>query len=795
MHRSPLHLIVVVYRMAALNTPSNPAGNGQKISQKKSPIQEPLRYRTKSLYLLAFYVAILLIPWVMTCVMMVRPLDATSYTRQGFGLPASVLLNILASLDVITVLEKIQAVLAIPIVSGFLAQAAVVYAQRRSPDQKLSLQQLIALADRPWANVISWFRCLSSNNGTGSWLAVFGGLFVLLVAVTPAIQSLLVKFEVFTIATCGEMPVWSCNPANIATVVGLDPEPAALEYFPQSLAVQQVAKKTQLVSELDVQPYLWPEHWTSISDAEAIETGTFLWYDEAFPSEKYFVSALQNGTNTGVLREHALRLNSTSACVTVPASEFPQTCPGDRPFVTNLTAPDTLDIRICVPGVYGQTPWTLSRDRQDISEEMWIDVVPQLWEYDINQYNFTLRCTTNSTRGYFEISNYRNNDNPGPLLEKWPSQEELEKDFNDYLGVGGDFAIPSVINNDTDSNLFILGPAPADPFNIEELYAAGPLMTSALALFGNQSFFSVARNATNSSTARSALSSICLFDAIPFTRLDSEGFSTALDTCSELQWMLDNEDNDVFYLQLMYTVYTWIASFSENQTATTALNIATYFANEAVLTNTAAQGYTHNSREIYFDSGTVLIRPRWTLAGVITVSILIGLQVLGLCLIIAYCYSVPTWTGSFDAFAMLRMGAELQRVQHVRFAGIRDTDKRDLAALTRIDGLVGVVDNHEQREPEERHGAKENPPLVNQLVGESASTEIDFNESQTVYSGVSVDGDKSGEDRDERAKEEGLEPPFHLAVGAPGLITKDLVPGRKRRWNRTKVTKTEDGQV
>ncbi|PYI03330.1 hypothetical protein BO78DRAFT_472076 [Aspergillus sclerotiicarbonarius CBS 121057] len=782
--------------MVALNPPPKPPGNAQKKSKKKSPVMEPLRYRTKSLYLLAFYVAILLIPWVMTCVMMVRPLDAASYTRQGFGQSASVVLDILASLEVIVVLEKIQAVLAIPIVSGFLAQAAVVYAQRRSPTQKLSLLQLVALADRPWANVLSWFRCLSSKNGTGSRLAVLGGLFVLLVAATPAIQSLLVKFEDMTIATCWEMPVWTCNPLNIATVVGLDPEPAALEYMPQSLAVQQVAKKTQLVSEMDVQPYLWPDNWTSISDAQAIERGTFFWYDETFPSDKYFVSALQNGTNTGVLREHAIRLNSTSACVAVPASEFPQTCPGDRPFVTNLTAPDLLDIRICVPGMYGQTPWTRSRDRQDISEELWIDVVPQLWEFETYQSNFTLRCTTNSTRGYFEISNSRNGNNPGPLLEKWPSQEELAKDFNDYLGIDGDFAIPSVVNNDTDSSLFALGPAPVDPFNTVELYAAGPLMTSALALFGNQSFFSAAGNATNSSSARSALFSICRFDAIPFTRLDMTGFSeAAAGSCEELLWTLDHEDNEVLYLELLYTVYTWIASFNVTQTAATALNIATYFANEAVLTNTAAQGYAHNSREIYFDSGTVVIKPKWSLAGVITISILIGIQILGLCLIVVYCHSVPTWTGSFDAFAMLRMGAELQRAQHVRFAGIRDTDKQDLATLARIDGLVGVVDSHKQQMSEEGREARENSPLVRQLVGESTSTVHDLNESQTVCSGVSIRNGKEDQDGDERAKQEGLEPPFRLAVGAPGLITKNMPPRKTWRRKKGKDTKAEDGQV
>ncbi|GLA41284.1 hypothetical protein AnigIFM63309_009372 [Aspergillus niger] len=783
--------------MATLNHPPQVAGNGQKNSNAASPILEPLRYRTrKSLYLLCFYVAILLAPWIMTCVMMVRPLDAASYTRQGFGQSAAVVLDILVSLEIILVLEKIQAVLAIPIVSGFLAQAAVVYTQRRSSNQKLSLRQIVTLADRPWANVVSWLRCLPLH-GNGSPLAILGGLFVLLVAATPAIQSLLIKYEDINIATCWESPVRTCDPTNIATIVGLDPEPAALEYMPQSLAVQQVAKKTQLVSELDVQPYLWPEQWTTINDAQAIERGTFFWYDESFPSDKYFVSALQNGTNTGVLRQHAIRLNSTSACEAVHPSAFPQTCSGDRPFVTNLSAPDALDIRICAPGAFGQTPWTRSRDRQDISEELWIDVVQQITGWIVEQSNFTLRCTTNTTRGYFEISNYKNGNNPGPLLEKWPSPEVLKQDFNDYLGAGAGYAIPSVVDNDTDYSLFAISPPPVDPFNYEQLYAAGPLMTSAIALFGNQSFFNAASNATTNNTTRSALFSICRFNAFPFNRLAEVGFSTAGDNCYDLLSEIDRFSDDYWYQYLMYTIYNWVVAFNDTQSAVTALNMATYFANEAVLTNIATQGWSDGSRQIYFDSGTVMIKPKWSLAGIIVISTLIGLQILGLCLIVFYCRSVPTWTDSLDAFAMLRMGAELQREKHVRFAGIRDTDKQDMEDLGRIDGLVGVVESRGLRGGDEAHSMKDSSPLVSQSEGDPTSSGIPLAELPPYSSTVSINthNDEGSEERDERAKKEGLVPPFRLAVGAPGLITKSMAPKKTRRRKKTSIVITGASQV
>lgn len=96
----------------------------QEKKMKKSPILTPLRYRSKSLYLLVFYIAILIIPWILTCIMMVHPVNAPSYVHQGFGMSFSVMLNILSVWDVIIIFRSVQTVLAIPIVSGFIAQAA-----------------------------------------------------------------------------------------------------------------------------------------------------------------------------------------------------------------------------------------------------------------------------------------------------------------------------------------------------------------------------------------------------------------------------------------------------------------------------------------------------------------------------------------------------------------------------------------------------------------------------------------------------------------------------------------------
>ena len=45
--------------------------------------------------------------------------------------------------------------------------------------------------------------------------------------------------------------------------------------------------------------------------------------------------------------------------------------------------------------------------------------------------DYTMHCTVSTTRGYFELASQHNNNTFGPLLEKWPSPDELAANFND----------------------------------------------------------------------------------------------------------------------------------------------------------------------------------------------------------------------------------------------------------------------------------------------------------------------------------------------------------------------------
>jgi hypothetical protein len=166
----------------------------------------------------------------------------------------------------------------------------------------------------------------------------------------------------------------------------------------------------------------------------------------------FWVSAVPNGTTTGVMHEHALQLNSSVACERISLDDFPLPCPGSFPFTyeyvwndtvlfngTRLTPPSKGHrVRVCLPGSYIEPPWDRSRDAVTIHEELCIGAFIDEVDFDSGfflglegHYPFAIRCTVNTTRGYFELGNVHNGLRPQPLLAKFPRGKEVRK-YNDY---------------------------------------------------------------------------------------------------------------------------------------------------------------------------------------------------------------------------------------------------------------------------------------------------------------------------------------------------------------------------
>lgn len=80
-------------------------------------------------------------------------------------------------------MNAFAAILAIPVTSAVLAQAAVVFAQRRTPGQQMSVRHLFTLSDRAWTNWSVLYRSLGSYEAGSkrvNWFVSGGALLVLL---------------------------------------------------------------------------------------------------------------------------------------------------------------------------------------------------------------------------------------------------------------------------------------------------------------------------------------------------------------------------------------------------------------------------------------------------------------------------------------------------------------------------------------------------------------------------------------------------------------------------------------
>jgi hypothetical protein len=196
--------------------------------------------------------------------------------------------------------------------------------------------------------------------------------------------------------------------------------------------VKEVRQVLATTSGTEKETNLWVNLLDSEKFSEKIVTSDFLepnWNspEGVYKRQQFFAASLPSNTTTGVIRQHTLQLNSSINCENQPQSAFPRPCPGENPFYTRYTGSyQSQHVEICSPGD-DTYPWSLSRDAETITEELWISV-----QFPSKKgKNLNLRCQVQTTRGYFELGNAFNNNEFQPLLATWPTPEEME-DFDDF---------------------------------------------------------------------------------------------------------------------------------------------------------------------------------------------------------------------------------------------------------------------------------------------------------------------------------------------------------------------------
>lgn len=235
----------------------------------------------------------------------------------------------------------------------------------------------------------------------------------------------------------------------------------------------------------------------------------------------------------------------------------------------------------------------------------------------------------------------------------------------------------------------------------------GPLALALLALFGPGSFSKIAQSIK---TADDAVSRT-LCQTVPFhfenwqdglEYVDSigQGGDIHPSVCSyaarkrdpetglftdEIDWRMKENWQDVYLddlvarLGITYADY-WAdhtkpppADFSGvDATASPWLSMAMHFANQALLdiastsyyiptmpNSTAYGGHQKSPTGIWNVPGLEYNKPSVSAAGVIVVSVLLGLQVLGILFLMGYIYSIPTWTDTLDSLAIARIAHQL----------------------------------------------------------------------------------------------------------------------------------------
>jgi len=446
----------------------------------------PLRYRTRAFWLLGFYVLLIAVPWALTCVLAQRPINATSYVRQqGFtDSEIAIMRRWKIAVDVLNAIAGLitskqhtyvphQLLIAdcvnhfpVPVLSAILAQAAVIYCQRRKPDEFLSLKDMFAIADRGWTNPYVVWNSLRTRPAklralgrkTRARFLVPAACLIVLGAIQQPLYQVLVRVGTVSVFTSTCLPSWYsynkwCDSPgewgpDIYKEIGRDLEPetmATVEHLPM---LSRVISGLAAFSDSEQQFRLWsinatykrPDTWDGWGlPWDSLSHWLFMrkvrFYDDPIPD--FFVAGLPRGTTTGVLRQHLMRLNSSVVCDEVDPSDFPSPCPGDRPLAVSWQGVFEKNVRICVPGNYTAFPWTLDRSRQDYIEEIYIDVNHTRTFHPYRRYggplsnaSYSVRCTATTTRGYFELGNNFNNNTYGPLIEQWPRAVQMTDNFD-----------------------------------------------------------------------------------------------------------------------------------------------------------------------------------------------------------------------------------------------------------------------------------------------------------------------------------------------------------------------------
>lgn len=357
------------------------------------------------------------------------------------------------------------------------------------------------------------------------------------------------------------------------------------------------------------------------------------------------------------------RINSSITFAPVPQTAVPENCDTlSGAYYVEYTYNETLlNLQVCMPDDISVSPWKATRDRQDISEQMFLNInygtpVSPATD-DRNPSNITLKLLVNTTLGYFELPNYNNSGIAGPLLAKDPHDTCLD---NDSHCLSQWVFRRSLQLNESDSS-----------FAIGRIANQGPLAMIAAAMFDPGSFIATQLPQKVIDPPRALIRG----PGIPCT-------------LAPLILLLGDLILNPCYPETLAAddgyeyVSSWLANFYDTDAMGDALHAAVILASQVWLTSVTG------SLTVWYDLGQDSERPKISSAGVIILSIMLAIDLALLLALATYVSFSHTWTSDFNSAAMMRLGAA-RAEEFPLMISSREGKRETEEVLGQIPGWVG----------------------------------------------------------------------------------------------------------
>ncbi|KAJ5987864.1 hypothetical protein N7481_003074 [Penicillium waksmanii] len=655
-----------------------------------------LHRSTFVLLMTTYFAAMMIYSWVILAILSFKPVNAhswephtTEYGRYPRKMPNYAMDGKLYRSA--RIIQSIASVLILPWTSAVCAYAAVIFAQNQKDSSSMTMRQVMNLADRRWMD-----GSLVRDLIAGSWkqhgsvflaLAIFAHFLALVIY---PIQSIVVNAKSLHVPT---------YPNAMGRISDLAYMRAKSDQYP-GVDVIQTRNALAGVDRHTWKPQLWDDggsqKFSTLSNLSAMNDP--------------FFSPLPNGFNSGVLRQYAPRINSSTTVRSIQEKEYPPNCGSDTANLfanyssvhdgypgSDYSFTESWTISACMLASNITSPWTETRDRQEFSEVLYLNISVQDTQSPMSDL-LEIRLTT--TAGYFELPSYMNNQTAGSLLDNDPTVDCEDGGYGCIRQTESYYYYKRIRRQDDSSDNSTTTYRRTLPWAPMFTSNKGPLLSTALAIFGPGSFLSTffaeyitltsaMFNAELSGDAirTSSDRSVCI-EIAPLTNMLSTAYSdyAASDSCVTLYLTTSSTGTRSSYISASYDIMAkWLKDmFSDKEILTNTLNAAAFLASERQF-ELFQSYYT-----IYQDLGSEMMVPDSTLAGVAVASFFLGLYILILFALSLYGSLYPRWTLRLDSFAMFRLGAAFGQENSTVLV---TRANQDVKFLDEIPGVVRDVGN------------------------------------------------------------------------------------------------------